>query len=132
MTSATNSRVSGSHEIRHTTPISRNNNTNNNNTNNTNSTITNSTSTSTNNSNTNYTPSLKWIPQIRALPSKPNDSLQLEYIVSNLDNSRKLIGHVEDFTRSGEEYVGIVDERVNGALIRLNQVKYELDWVDDL
>ncbi|KAK6464729.1 hypothetical protein DFJ63DRAFT_338418 [Scheffersomyces coipomensis] len=76
-----------------------------------------------------YTPSLKWVQQIRALPSKPNDSLQLEFVIDNLDNSRKLIGHINDFTNNVEEFTDIVDERINGGLLQLNQVKFELDWL---
>ncbi|KAK6454449.1 uncharacterized protein RJT20DRAFT_130580 [Scheffersomyces xylosifermentans] len=78
--------------------------------------------------------SVKWISQIRTLPSNPNtnDFLKLEYIDINLNNSRKLIGNLNDLTDSTSGLINDIDLKVNGNLIQLNQVRSELAWLDGI
>ncbi|KAG2732137.1 hypothetical protein G9P44_004554 [Scheffersomyces stipitis] len=76
----------------------------------------------------------KWVSQVRTLPSNPNsnDFLKLEYIDINLNNSRKLIANLNSLTKSTDSLINDIDLKVNGNLIQLNQVKKELDWLDDI
>lgn len=76
--------------------------------------------------------SMKWIEQVRTLPSDPNsnDFLKLEYLDVNLNNSRKLINNINQLTKNVKEYVKDVDLQVNGNLIQLKQIQKELDWLE--
>ncbi|RCK55246.1 hypothetical protein Cantr_04268 [Candida viswanathii] len=78
------------------------------------------------------TPSMRWIQQVRTLPSDPNsnDFLKLEYLDVNLNNSRKLINNINQLTKNVKEYVDDVDLQVNGNLIQLKQIQRELDWLE--
>lgn len=77
--------------------------------------------------------SLKWVKLIRALPTKPNnnDNLKTEYIDVNLNNSRKLIGNISDLTETTDQTVKHNHE-VNESLERLNNIKHELEWLNEL
>lgn len=83
---------------------------------------------------TNGISSYKWVSKLRTLPSNPNsnDFLKLEYIDVNLNNSRKLINNVGELSENTRNYVDDVDLQINGNLIQLNQVKLELQWLDEL
>lgn len=83
--------------------------------------------------NTATTPSsLKWLTKLRTLPSNPNsnDFLKLEYIDVNLNNSRKLITNLGELSKTSLSLIEDVDI-VNGNLIQLNQVKKELEWLEN-
>lgn len=77
--------------------------------------------------------SLKWVKLIRALPTKPNnnDNLKTEYIDVNLNNSRKLIGNISDLTDITDQSVKHNHE-INESLERLNNIKHELEWLNEL
>ena len=85
-----------------------------------------------NSSSSNNKPNLKWINQLRVLPSDPksNDFLKLDYIEVNLNNSRKLITNVNQLTNNFDKYVKDVDLQMNGNLVQLKQIKKELDWLE--
>ncbi|EMG47211.1 hypothetical protein SBY92_000071 [Candida maltosa Xu316] len=78
------------------------------------------------------TSSLKWVNNVRTIPSDPNsnDFLKLEYLEVNLNNSRKLINNVNQLTKNFNEYLDDVDMQINGNLVQLKQVKNELDWLE--
>lgn len=84
------------------------------------------------NNNVGKSSSLKWIEQVRTLPSDPNsnDFLKLEYLDVNLNNSRKLINNINQLSKNVKEYVDDVDLKVNGNLVQLKQIQRELDWLD--
>lgn len=79
------------------------------------------------------TESLKWMKSIRALPTNPpnNDYLRTEYIDVNLNNSRKLIGNLNDLNDTTTQSVQYNHE-INESLARINNVKHELEWLNDL
>lgn len=85
-----------------------------------------------NNTSSNNKSNLKWINQLRILPSDPksNDFLKLDYIEVNLNNSRKLITNVNQLTTNFDNYVKDVDLQMNGNLVQLKQIKQELDWLE--
>lgn len=85
-----------------------------------------------NSSSSNNKSNLKWINQLRVLPSDPksNDFLKLDYIEVNLNNSRKLITNVNQLTNNFDKYVKDVDLQMNGNLVQLKQIKQELDWLE--
>lgn len=84
------------------------------------------------NTSSNNKSNLKWINQLRILPSDPksNDFLKLDYIEVNLNNSRKLITNVNQLTTNFDKYVKDVDLQMNGNLVQLKQIKQELDWLE--
>lgn len=77
--------------------------------------------------------SLKWVKSIRALPTNPgnNDNLKTEYIDVNLNNSRKLIGNIDDLSETTNKSLKHNHE-VNESLARINNIKHELTWLDEL
>lgn len=77
--------------------------------------------------------SMKWVREVRVLPSDPsnNDVLKVEYIDINLKNSCKLILNLNKLTKISNQYLAR-QENINETLIRLHNVKYELNWLDDL
>lgn len=77
--------------------------------------------------------SMKWVKEVRVLPSEPgsNDVLKVEYIDVNLKNSRKLILNLAKLTKTNNQYISR-QENVNETLIRLHNVNHELGWLGDL
>lgn len=77
--------------------------------------------------------SLKWVRSIRALPTHPsnNDNLKTEYIEVNLNNSRKLIGNINDLEETSNNSVQYNHE-LNESLARINNIKHELEWLNEL
>lgn len=76
---------------------------------------------------------MKWIKQIRALPSNPstNDTLKVEYIDVNLNNSRKLMENVSRLAISSDENVAQIGDTVE-SLLRLRSTRSVLAWADCL
>lgn len=78
-------------------------------------------------------PDMKWIKQIRALPSdlSANDTLKVEYIDVNLNNSRKLMENVSRLAISSNENVFQVGDTLE-SLLRLRSARGALSWVECL
>lgn len=73
----------------------------------------------------------KWVKDIRGLPSDPsnNDYLKVDYIDVNLGNSRKVIQNINQLTKEDEAHLLKLIE-LNESLIKLNQAKANLQWLD--
>lgn len=76
---------------------------------------------------------MKWVKQIRALPSDPtaNDTLKVEYIDVNLNNSRKLMENISRLAISTTENTAQVDEALE-SLIHLKTARNVLAWANCL
>lgn len=73
---------------------------------------------------------MKWIKQIRALPSDAmnNDNLKIEYLDVNLNNSRNLIAGVNAAAAASDSLLPPT-EAVLEDMLRLRNVREELSWV---
>lgn len=74
-----------------------------------------------------------WVKYLRALPSKPSahDYLKPEYIEVNLNNSRKLIKNLDELTGDMQKSIEVF-YGVNESLLRVQKVKQQLEWLEDL
>lgn len=74
---------------------------------------------------------MKWIKQIRALPSDPsaNDTLKVEYIDVNLNNSRKLMENISRLAVSSAENVTQVGDTMESILM-LRKARNVLAWAE--
>lgn len=74
----------------------------------------------------------KWVKQLRGLPSSPSqhDHLKIEYIDTNLNNSRKMINSVNELSNSSKELLNTY-YKVGESLTRIDQIEKELDWLNN-
>lgn len=74
--------------------------------------------------------SMKWAKSVRALPlESSNDVLKTEYIEVNLNNSRKLIRHVNGAGSESSQKAGAEEKAVESVLLAKG-VRSELGWAD--
>lgn len=75
---------------------------------------------------------MKWIKQIRALPSDAvaNDNLKIEYLDVNLNNSRNLIAGVNAAAAASDSLLPST-EAVLEDMLRLRNVREELSWISE-
>lgn len=75
----------------------------------------------------------KWLKKLRALPSDPQaeDTLKVEYVVVNLNNSRKLISNVSRASAEATA-LGAEKQKIVEGLLPLRTIRNELSWLDGL
>lgn len=73
----------------------------------------------------------KWVKQLRGLPSPPSqhDHLKVEYVDTNLNNSRKMIYSVNELSNSSKELLNTYYKVVE-SLTRIDQIEKELEWLN--